>query len=290
VHEDRLQPERLSKYRALILHNTALLSDEQCNQLRDYARGGGSLLATFETSLYDEHNVPRADFGLSDVFGIHKAGSIVGTNGNAYYGRIERKHPILAGFEDTNWLPGAEHRVPIAPIADPVMTVVPGFVAYPPELAYPPQSQTDEPAIVLREQGRSRLVYFPGDIERTMWHSGNTDLSHLLQNAIRWVAGDETPFTVTGHGLIEAIAWETEAGFALHLLNYTNPNTHRGWIRTTYPLGEQKVQMQLPAGRKVTRIELLRAGRDIPFRVSGAGIEFTIPRMDDYEVAAVYSA
>jgi hypothetical protein len=48
--------------------------------------------------------------------------------------------------------------------------------------------------------------------------------------------------------------------------------------------------MALPAGRRVTRVELLRAERQIPF-VGGAGkIEFTIPRVVDYEVAALYSA
>lgn len=289
VHEDRLQPEQLRKYRALILPNTALLSDEQCRQLGDYVKAGGSLLATFETSMYDENNQRRNDFGLAEVFGIHQAGAVVGTNGNPFYARIEKKHPILDGFEDTNWLPGAENRLPIAPVAGSVLTVVPGFVAYPPELAYPPVSQTTEPAAVLREQGPSRLAWFPGDIERTMWHSGNTDLSQLLQNAIRWVAADESPFTVTGDWLIEAIGWETEAGFALHLLNYTNPNTHRGWMRKSYPLGEQKVRMNLPPGAKVTRVQLLRAAKDVPFHISGQSLEFVVPRIDDYEVAAISS-
>jgi hypothetical protein len=114
VHEDRMQPEQLRKYRALILPNTALLSDEQCRQLRDYVKAGGSLLATFETSMYDERNLRRGDFGLADVFGIHEAGPVVGTNGNAYYARIERQHDILNGFQDTNWLPGSENRIPLA--------------------------------------------------------------------------------------------------------------------------------------------------------------------------------
>jgi hypothetical protein len=47
--------------------------------------------------------------------------------------------------------------------------------------------------------------------------------------------------------------------------------------------------MTLPAGRLVTRVELLRAGTDIPFHIAGATIEFTIPGVLDYEVAAMYS-
>jgi len=290
VHEEKLGPEDLKKYSALLLPNTALLSDRQCGQLRAYVEAGGSLLATFETGMYTERNERRAEFGLGDVFGIRKAGDPIATNGNGYMARIEKPHEILRGFAGTNWIPGAENRVPVAPVEGAILTVVPGVVGYPPELSYPPQSRTGEPAVVVREKGRSRLIYFPGDIERTMWKTGHTDLARLLQNSIRWVAGADPPVTVEGEGVIEIFAWETQAGFAVHVLNYTNPAMHRGWIRNFYPIGAQKVRMKLPAGRRVTRVELLRAEADIPFRVTANAIEFTIPTVLDYEVAAMHSA
>jgi hypothetical protein len=289
VHEDKMAPENLKKYSALVLPNTALLSDEQCRQLRAYVDAGGSLLATFETSMYTELNQRRADFGLADVFGIRKAGDIVATSFNGYMARIEKQHPILNGFTGTNWIPGAQNRVPLAPVDGPVLTVVPGFVGYPPELSYPEPSHTNEPAVVVREKGKSRLVYFPGDIERTMWQTGHTDLARLLQNSIRWVGGANAPLTIAGDGVIETFAWETEAGFAVHVLNYTNPAMHRGWIRDFYPIGAQKVSMELPKGRSVTRVELLRAETNIPFHAAAGKIEFTIPKILDYEVAAIHS-
>jgi len=287
VHEDDLGPENLKKYSALLLPNIALLSDEQCRQLKGYVGTGGSLLATFESSMYDERNRPRADFGLADVFGIHKAGPIEGTVGNAFYARIERRHEILNGFTNTNWLPGAEYRLPVKPVEGPVLTVVPGYVAYPPELSYPPTPRTDEPAVVIRERGSSRLVYFPGDVERTLWRSGHTDLSLLLRNSIRWVLHGESPVTIEGGGAIETFLWETEPGFALHVLNYTNPNMHRGWIREYFAIGPLKVTLTLPAGKRVSKLELLRAETALPFRQNGGVVEFTIPHVVDYEVAAM---
>jgi hypothetical protein len=290
VHEEKLSPGDLSKYSALILPNVALLSDEQCRQLAAFAAAGGSLLATFQTSLYTERNEPRADFGLAEVFGIRKAGTVVGTTGNGYMARIERRHDILEGVTGTALLPGAENRVPVAPVESPVLTVVPGYVAYPPELSYPDPSRTNEPAVVVRDKGQSRLVYFPGDVERTMWRSGHTDLSKLLRNSIRWVAGPNAPVTIQGDGVIEAFAWETAAGFAVHVLNYTNPAMHRGWLRAFYPIGAQQVRLTLPPNRKVTRVELLRAEADVRFQVEGGAVSFTIPSVTDYEVAAIYSA
>jgi hypothetical protein len=290
VHEDDLGAENLQKYSALVLPNIALLSDEQCRQIKAFVNAGGSLLATFETSMYTEQNIRRSDFGLADVFGIQKAGDVKGTNGNAFYARIERKHAILAGFDNTNWLPGSEYRVPLKPVDRPVLSVVPGYVAYPPELSYPPTPHTDEPAVVVREKGKSRLVYFPGDIERTMWRSGHTDLSRLLQNSLRWVSGEQSPVSVTGSGVIESFAWETQAGFAIHVLNYTNPAMHRGWIREFFPIGAQKVRMRLPQGRRVSSVELLKAGSTIEFQIRDGAVEFTIPQVVDYEIAAIHSA
>ena len=206
------------------------------------------------------------------MFGIRKAGDVVGTVGNAYLARIEKQHEILSGFSGTNWIPGAEHRIPVAPVDGPILTVTPGFVAYPPELSYPLQDHTNEPAIVVRQSGKSRLVYFPGDIERTMWRSGHTDLARLLQNAIRWTAGATQPVTVQGDGVIETFAWETQAGFAVHLLNYTNPAMHRGWIRKFYPIGGQKVSMSLAQGK----------ARDASGTVAG-GEEYSVHRRLRYD-------
>ncbi len=288
VHEDRLGPEHVSKYRALLLPNIAMLSDRQCGQIRDYVKSGGSVMASFETGLYDEDLKPREEFGLADVFGISKAGEVLGTGGsNAYYGRIERKHAILDGFADTNWIAGAQNRIPLKLVPDPVLSVVPGFVRYPPELAYPPVPHTNEPAVVLRESGASRTAFFPGDIERTYWITGHSDLLRLLTNTIRWVAQDESIVDVQGDGFVEMFAWETAPGYAVHLLNYTNPNAHHGWLETTYPLGPQTVRMKLPAGVRVKTVEVLKGGHAVPFVVDGQAVHFTIPRVEDYEVAAI---
>jgi hypothetical protein len=288
VHEDDLGADNLRNYSALVLPNVALLSDQQCSQLRAFADRGGSLLATFETSLYNERNQPRADFGLADVFGIHKAGDRTGgTSANGFYARIERPHEIVAGFGDTNWLPGAEYRLPLRPVENALLTVVPPYPAYPPELSYPRQDHTDEPALVAREKGSSRLVWFSSDIERTMWRSGHTDLARLLRNALQWIVRGASPVKVEGPGVVETFAWETQAGLAVHILNYTNPAMHRGWIREFVPIAAQKVRMDVPRGRRIARVELLRSEKNVPFHQTESAVEFTIPQIVDYEIAAL---
>ncbi|HZT32342.1 MAG TPA: alpha-amylase family protein [Bryobacteraceae bacterium] len=287
VHEDDLGAATLSRYKALILPNAALLGDAQCRQLEDYVRQGGSLLATFETACYDQNGAPRAESGLASLFGIARAGERVGPNGNAAYARIERDHPLLQGFHDTRLLPFAEYYLPLRAVSNPILTVLPPFPAFPPEMVYPSVDHTDQPAVVLAERGAGRLVYIPGDTDRAYWRSQNPDLSRLITNAIRWMLREESPVSVTGEGMAEIFAWKTEPGFAVHILNYSNPDMQRGWFTRAYPLGPQRVRLKLPAGARVSNVELLRAGAKVPFTHTNGALEFAIPRVVDYEVAAL---
>jgi Hypothetical glycosyl hydrolase 6/Trehalose utilisation len=287
VHEDDLTPDVLAKYKGVILANAAVLSDQQCRQLRDYVSRGGSLLATFETGFYDGNGKPRPDSGLADLFGFQKKAPTVGPDqSNAVYMNVERDHPLLQGFTHTTLLPLSEYYVPLQAIPHPILTVLPPFPGFPPELVYPPAAQTDQPAVVLTERGTSRLVYLAGDIDRSYWHSQNPDLSRLLVNAIRWMCPD-APLTVTGKGLAEVIAWKTKPGYAVHILNYANPQTLRGMYTEAYPLGPQTVKMTLPAGFKVSGVHLLAAGTKLSVTRSGNAIEFAVPGIEEYEVATI---
>lgn len=139
----------------------------------------------------------------------------------------------------------------------------------------------------MRETGNSRLLYFAADLERSAWRTGHTDLNRLIQNSVAWLTRGKSPVTVEGEGLIDCIAWETVPGFAVHMVNYTNPNLHKGWLRRHYGIGEQRVRVVLPAGRTIARVELLREEKEVPFRQDGTTVEFTVPGLADYEVAAL---
>jgi hypothetical protein len=288
IHEENLELATLRKYRALLVPNAAYLGDGQCQVVRQYVGGGGSLLATFETSRYTEWGDPRHDFQLADIFGAHVAGEVIGPRGNSY-ARIEQRHPILNGFENTTLLPGAENRVPVRTDATSLtLSVVPAYPAFPPEMVYPRSPRTSEPAAIFREVGSSRIAFFPGDIDRTCWRSGSTDVSQLLQNAINWVRGGEPPVvSVTGEGVLELFAWETERGYALHVLNYTNPNMTRGYVRRFYPVGPLHVHFRVEAGRAISTVRALRSDRAIRFLQQADTVSFETPGIEDYEVFAI---
>src|SRR5262249_25537945 len=84
VHEAFLTQDRLDRFKLLILAAAAALSDAQCAAIRAFVARGGSVLATFATSLFDDTGRKRDNFGLADVFGVSYAGQIEGPMQNSY--------------------------------------------------------------------------------------------------------------------------------------------------------------------------------------------------------------
>jgi hypothetical protein len=246
VHDQDLTTDRLAAYKVIVLPNVALLPDEACAAIRDYQGAGGSLVATLETSLYDGEGERRKEFALASVFGASVKGPLEGPLENSYL-RVERRHPILNGLENTTFLPGPIFRVPIHDIADPILTRIPPYPAYPVEFVFPKSDGTVGPSVVARE-APGRVVYFSDDIDRTFWRSWNPDLGLLLANAVRWAARDAFSAKVTGAGLFDVFYWETEPGLALHLVNYTTPALMKGPARAISAVGPQEVRLQIPEG------------------------------------------
>jgi hypothetical protein len=298
VHDQLLDGEHLAAFRTLIFPNIAALSTEQCNQIRAFVERGGSVIATYETSLYDEWGVARADFGLAELFGASYAGSREGPMLNSYL-TLERDatgefHPLLAGFDDAGRIINGVYRVRVAPIGAPAfspLTVVPTYPDLPMEEVFPRPTHDHDAGVFLRENGQSRVVYFPWDIDRTFWEVMDVDHGKLLRNAVLWATNEATngfgPVTVEGKGIVDVAVWEQKNSMTVHLVNLTNPMMMKGPVRETIPLTAQKLRIQVPAGRRVKRVHLLSAGVEVAYRAEGGAIALEVPEIGVHEVVAL---
>ena len=70
VHADHIDRDA-AQFSLLVLPNLALITKEQVAAIRRFVDRGGSLVATGDTSLFDEMGDPRSDYALSDIFGAH---------------------------------------------------------------------------------------------------------------------------------------------------------------------------------------------------------------------------
>ncbi len=292
AHDKLLDAEHIDRYKLLILPNVAALSDAQCEQLRQYVSRGGSVLATFETSLYDEKGNRRQNFGLSDLFGATYNGRVETAIKNSYI-TIEAatKHPILRGLENAGRIINTVSRVDVKPngaYPNPPLTRVPSYPDLPMEEVYPRVPHTDIPEVYLREMGpKSRVVYFPGDIERTFWEILAVDHGQLLRNAIEWAMNEEPPVKVAGQGMLDVTIWKQKESMTVHMVNMTNPMMFKAPYRELIPSPEQKLTIRLPAGVKPKGVKLLVSGQAPRIEQSGDNLNLTVASILDHEVVAI---
>jgi Hypothetical glycosyl hydrolase 6/Beta-galactosidase trimerisation domain len=144
AHDRLLDAAHTDQFRTLILPNIAALSDEQCAQLRGFVERGGSLIATYETSLYDEWGDRHKDFGLAALFGASFDGGVEERMQNSYL-NLSHPHPLLKGLEDAPRIVNGVRRVLARPLSAQrsPLTVVPSYPDLPMEEVYPRQAKTD---------------------------------------------------------------------------------------------------------------------------------------------------
>ena len=294
VHEGFLTAERLDRVKLLILADAAALSEGQCAAIRAFVDRGGSLLATFATSLYDELGQRRADFGLADLFGVSFTGRIDGPMQNSYLSldpdpATGARHPVLDGLGDTPRIINGVFRVDVRPTASfpsPV-TLIPSYPDLPMEDVYPRVPRTDTRELYLRDLGRSRVVYVPWDIDRTFWDVMCVDHGRLLRNAAAWAANEPAPVEVVGRGVIDVTVWRQRESMTVHLVNLTNPMMMKGPLREAIPVGPLTARIRLPAGARAKKVQLLTAGV-VPRAQDASGVlTVTIPSVEIHEVIAI---
>ena len=292
VNARLLDPEHLKSFKLLILPNITALSTEKCAQLKKFVDGGGSLLATFETSLYDEAGIRRSDFGLADLFGVSYDKSVEGPMQNSYL-RLKKDssnefHPVLKDLEEAYRIINSVNMVKVIPRAsfpEPV-TLIPTYPDLPMEDVYPRVPETDIRGLYLRNTGNARIAYFPGDIDRTFWQIMSADHGKLLRNTIRWALNEESIAEVTGPGVIDVTVWRQEKSMTVHMVNLTNPMMMKGPFRELIPV-DVKVAIKIPQGSKVGGVKLLVSDEKPTFDIKDDKIFVSISHIFDYEIIGI---
>jgi len=316
LHADQID-EKSADLALLILPNLAAMSDTQVQAVRRFAERGGGVLASGETSLYDQWGQRRDDFALADLWGAHAGGnpsaaSIRGgrLGGNHTYLRLLPdvgkdidgplsgdepdaslpRHPVLAGFQHTDILPFGGRLEPVRVVQGTTVpaTFIPNFPIYPPETSWMRQPRTDIAALVLTErEGRGRCAYLPADLDRRFARNNLPDHGALLANLIRWTARDSVPLDVDGTGLVDCHLYTQPGRLILHLVNLTSSGAWRSPVHELIPIGPLTVRLNVPGDVSPRQLKLLVAERTLPISVDDHWTKFEIASILDHEVACI---
>jgi hypothetical protein len=316
VHADHVERDA-GQLAVLVLPNVGALSDAQVASIRRFVQRGGGLLATGESSLFNEWGDPRSDFALADLFGAHviappTAGDEARRKRNASetlhtYLRLvpERRarvdgpksgneptvagerHPVLRGFEETDILPfgGVLEGLTVDTAAQVLATFVPAFPIHPPETAWMREPRTHRPGLLLNTTtARARIAYLHGDLDRRFARDNLPDHGDLLANLVRWTAKGDIPLAVEGRGLIDCHLYRQPGRLILHLVNLTSANTWRQPVHELIPVGPLQVRVRLPTDVRGKRARLLVSDNGASVDARAGWCHFKTGTILDHEV------
>lgn len=319
VHVDHLE-RQADQFAVLVLPNLGAMSDAQVASVRRFVQRGGGLVATGESSLFNQWGDPRADFALADLFGAHLSDTLAaadlaerkraaadtahtylrlhpeqraqvdGPRAGTEPAVTSARHEVLRGFDATDLLPFGGMLAPLRLDTDAqvLATFVPAFPIYPPETAWMRQPKTDIPGLILRTvPGGGRVAFLPADVDRRFARDNLPDHGDLLRNLVQWASKGDIPLAVEGPGLIDCHLYRQPTRLVLHLVNLTNAGTWRQPVHELIPVGPLQVRVKRPTDLQVRSAHLLVAGRKSRVVTAGGWTGFEVRSVLDHEVVAL---
>lgn len=304
ITEQDIADGKLSDYKVVVIPNGACLSDAVMSGLRTFLRSGGGLVATHETSLYDDYGTIRTDFALSDILGAHYAGSettaefqgdrvwftdhTITNDPKISYSKMDGK-TVWGGLPGTvDWLGRSLNVNTDAASMIPSKRSIAGG------------REAKWPFLILNQYGKGRVCYFPEEVGSSYYHTSYAYLRRLIRNGTVWAAGQEPSVFVKGPMCLASTYWEQNNGnrIVVQLLNDLGSTGMRardavaGYTLTRetkympireeiIPIHDVKVYCKLPG---VTKAFLEPDRKPLRIVKHGDGVETTVPVVELHNI------
>ena len=285
VDATRVQLANLQDFAVVVIPNAANLPPNAVEAIREYVRGGGSILADQRTSLAGTDE--PGSFDLGDVFGVDLRGAPVTEVRNNYV-EFNGEHPITAGFAGATRIIGGTETLPIAmrPGAAAPVRFVPPYPDLPMEEVYP-RPGVREPAVVTNRYGAGSAVYCAFNLGEVLWENLFADHKRLVRNIVTWLLAGRSRCSVQGEGLVDIACRESTSTSVISIVNLNSPFALRGELESVAPLGPQVVDIRTSRPHRDAVVTLLISGEHPAVEHHDVGIRFVIPRVDLLETARI---
>ncbi len=280
LDEDAVTPKALDAFDLLVAPNCACLSQKKAKAIDRYVREGGNLIASFETSRYDENGILLEDFSLSRVFGVEAGKGTFGPLKLDYMSITDLGSPITQDLS-SSLLPCPTYGMEVL-----VRSAIP-LAMYREKMParyakLPPVS--DKPAIVSNKYGKGRCLYIAGNFFEHYHGYHNPDYRRIVSNSAQAMAKPlvslrDCPSSVE----VVLRAQPGNARLLVHLINFTGEMTRP--MERVVSIRNLELTLHDFAGLRKARA--LHLGRDLRLRRFGSDALLSIPRLEEYEVISL---
>lgn len=278
--------DRIKHLKALLIPNGACMPEHDAQVIREYVAAGGGLVASYNTSLYDEYGNQRENFALGDVFGVSYTGINKDTSDDCYQLISEKSHPVLNGVKDTDVLINGGQTLLCNPLGDmnhqTVATYIPFIFNQPPEFAWRKDMKTEFPTITAGSYGKGRVVYFANQTDALSFLNGHEDYTEIYKNAI--VNVSTAPFVVSSDAPrsvhINVIEDSAKMKMVMAFVNVTG--TSQRPLKEIVTVSEFTVDVIRP-GYTLKEWKSLWDGANVDVESVGGGVRINIKSLNEFK-------
>jgi len=262
ISDRQLSSEALKKFKILILPDVAALSDTHVSLIEDWVKNGGKLIASFQTSLFNENGIARGNFGLAGTLGVNYMNQVINTELDCYQ-KIVTRNDLVKGTELTELLHNGGRTLMTKSIngSEIITGYLPKINNQPPENAYPASWESNNPIMVRNKSGKGESIYFANEIEKLNYSIGHPDYNMLLNNSIIHLLGNQKVLRTNAPASVHVCLNKSDdlpGIYQLSLVN-TSGSSMRPY-RDLIPV--QNITVELPFAIKSA--EILYSTEDMP--------------------------
>ena len=280
IRAQDLLSERLAHYDTVILPNAACLSAAEKAALLQVARGGGTVIASFETGQYDEEGKPLQDDFLSELFGVQSIEGAFKPAGFEEYLQVavgaEQWMPALAAQEI---LPRYRYALQIKATADALPLC---WIMQPVGKLYGPLgSATAYPGLVVKPVGQGRGIYFAGSFGESYQAFGFLQYEQVMADLLRAALGGRPQLLTNAPSTLQMELWQKENQLLLHLVN--NSGDMRRPIDAILPLPDLEIRL---GGVRAAGVHSARHA-PVAFGQAGADLVLRLSLKEQYDILII---
>jgi hypothetical protein len=209
--------EMLAAYDVIVLSSVSCLSDGEARLLDEYVEGGGTVIATGETGLYDQRGNLRGGFAMRSMPVERLNHAAGGLETSFAIGRDELDFPNTRLIHLDGWFLHCTPREGV----EGMLTLLPQPNYGPPELCFPDAAPTGIPGVLTKRHGLGYAVYLPWLPEWHYFRDGLPEHRELIRQII--ALHSDAPVKLVGAGPVELTVRariDEPRSLTVHLVNY----------------------------------------------------------------------
>jgi hypothetical protein len=234
-------------------------------ELEDYARRGGRLLI---------------GGAVPPSFAI---GKVVGKRPHTRGSWRVHDHDLFPSLKNTDLVFLDGEYVELAPLDKPLLTLIPPAMFGPPEKVWVDKVESKVPGLILADHGKGKVGWIPWDVGGLYYRHSSQGHGGLMTDIIDHLLPEGRQLISSAHPLVE-ITLMRQPKRNRTLVHFVNVTGHSG---TAYFAPVEMSQIKVQVALEFSSARALGLGEKLPVRADGSYREFTLPKLEAYEVVVL---